>query len=393
MTQNEPYALIFPEPEYIDAPEDNQHQQVEAQHMYYQFGSFLEVIDLFINQDGTIQLRFEGLPELYHLIKNDNSELNYLSRKLKKIQNENDVRALRYEIIDKLFSRPFQVHLKRNLALSLAHSLFKTKYPSTAEFYRRVLSVYMLNTHLPKLLNRFLKGENFNPEDGFLPIFLCVCHAFLYKTLDQADGVNNFYEEVEDDEGNYCIGKKIQLKEFWVMKTGKPDFSSLLGKDDQIYSGGSYYKLMKPIRIKYSFDHTKSLKTYLHIEVPKGISKDYSYSVYIKLDQERVLFGKETNQAVFAPGCYFIVMELTEIPAKKIETESSQEENENSGQKIRIIKLKMVAQDEEHEVVDYKKKKEDEESIVEELETRIAEPEPSFWNPDNYDDYWNLNSE
>jgi len=44
-----------------------------------------------------------------------------------------------------------------------------------------------------------------------------------------------------------------------------------------------------------------------------------------------------------APGCDFIIAELIEIPLKRVTSEVPQKKTENIEEKIRIIKLKMVA--------------------------------------------------
>jgi len=342
--------MNFPPMEPDDNPQDNQLLPVVFQALPYQFDEAVEDNELIRNQDGTIQLNTSSLPGLLHLIKKSSPKISSFNKRLKKIEEKNDMRALNREIIDRDFYRALQAGLKRNLVLSVVYSLFKRPCSSMAEFYCRVLSVYMLNTSLPKRLNVLLKGGVLNQEDPLLPFLMCLCKAFFCKTLNlnQIDGVKegplNLYQEVEDNEGNYFLWQRFQLKEFWVMKTEKPDFLKLLGKGVKIYSEGFYYKLMAPDSVKNFFDHIRYLRTCLHIEVPEEIARDKDYSGYLKLVQERILFIKEANQVIFAPGCNFIVDELVEIPVKKVTSEISQEEEaEYLEEKIRIIKLKMVA--------------------------------------------------
>jgi len=392
-------------------PEDNQPPDIVNQAQPNQFNEDVEDNQLVRNQDGTIQLIFSSFFTLLCLLKTVNSKISNFSKRLQKIEEKNDMRALAREIIDKEFYRSLRAVLKRDLVLSVVHSLFKKPLASLSEFYCRVLSVYMLNTPLPKRLNGLLKGGIFSQTDDLLPFLLCLCKAFFCQTLNlnQVGGQVeappfNFYQEVEGDENSYFLWKKIQLKEFWIMKTEKPDFLKLLGRDVLIRYRGSYYELMAPTSVLSFSNQARYIRTCLYIEVPEEITRDLNYSVYIKLVQEKILFVKEANQVILAPGCYFIVDELIEIPVKKVEEKKA----ESLDERIRIIKLKMITKTSqrfqleeeqeqglrqvEEEVIPLEEVEPEEEENEEDQEEQQAgfEVEMTIWNTQIYEK-WNLN--
>lgn len=151
--------------------------------------------------------------------------------------------------------------------------------------------------------------------------------------------------------------------------------------------------------MKKYFNLTQYLRTYLHFEVPEGITRNLNYAVYIKLVQEKKIFGKDVNQAIFALGCYFIVEELTEIPLEKIETEILEEERKIEDIKIiRIIKFKMTSQVDEtveeepiKQVVENRKLVKKAEKPKEEQETGLDWFEEDIWSASISDDL-NLNA-
>jgi hypothetical protein len=398
------------QPEPGNALQDNQLFPLTAQPLLHQFADIADNV-LAINPNKTIQLGVWDIFSLLRFLPIANSKMVGFSQQMKyfeernemrkiqedidmkriqeendidmreiherterrKTQEKNDMRKLSHEIIDREFYRALKVVLKKDLVLSVVHSLFKKPFASLAEFYCRVLSIFMLNTSLPKRLNELLKGRD--QVDDLLPFLLVMCKAFFCRTLNlnEVKGVQdtppfNFYQEVEGDEEDYFSQKKIQLKEFWIMKTEKPDFLKLLQRNVLIHYGGFYYEMMERVRVNCFSKMTQYIRTYLHIQVSEEITKDLNYSVYLRLIQEKILFVREANQVILAPGCHFIVDELFEIPVKKVSTETPQDENDNLDKKIRIIRLKMVAKSDQRIHLEEEEEEEEEDETEERVE-------------------------
>jgi len=242
-------------------------------------------------QDGTIELQFSTLESLLNLISNANPEMYKFSKKLLKIEKTQDMKHLDSEII-RVLDRSLKTLFKRNLVLSVVHSVLKKKSSNIADFYCGVLSVFMLNTPLPKNLNKCLKSGYFSQNDCWvLPYLICLCQAFFCQTLNlNYIDINpdpqpvDLYQVLEVDEEAFRqrgIGEKIAMKEF------------------------AFFKTQKPLK------RERKARICLHLEIPAEITKNLKHSVYLELSPNRILFVHESNRAILAPGCEFVVSEIS----------------------------------------------------------------------------------
>lgn len=208
--------------------------------------------ELIKTEDGVIKLRFFSFESLFNLILNVNPSTNTFSKKLKRIEETGDVEALRHEIIDRDLKRALRAALKKNSVFKAVHALFKREFSGLPEFYCSVLSVFV-KTSLPKVLNECLRSGDLTRAGRLLPYLVCLCHAFFCQSLDlnrisqiQEFASSHLYLEIEENQNRFLFDRRIELKEFLIMKMKKPRKG-----------------------------------TYLHVEIPTETMKASKHSVYL----------------------------------------------------------------------------------------------------------------